>query len=140
MAEVAQRVEEADEQRQPDEPAPVAAEPHDHEAGTDGCVCDAAIAPEPYRDSLDAQGVAYEWIDASEIRRRWPAFDRGTVVADDVCGITSDETGIVPAGPGTALLQRMAVQHGARLFELTHERKSLEAWFLEVMGEDQRPG
>ncbi|MFO1106902.1 MAG: hypothetical protein U1E34_12435 [Amaricoccus sp.] len=26
--------------------APVAAEPHDHEAGTDGCVCDAAIAPE----------------------------------------------------------------------------------------------
>ncbi len=37
-------------------------------------------------------------------------------------------------------LARIAVQHGARLYELATDHKSLEAWFLEVMGEDQRPG
>jgi ABC-2 type transport system ATP-binding protein len=35
---------------------------------------------------------------------------------------------------------RAVVEHGARLFEMRTERKSLEDWFLEVMGEDQRPG
>ena len=38
----------------------------------------AAIDPAPYRDSLDASGVPYEVLDAAEIRRRWPAFGRGT--------------------------------------------------------------
>ena len=40
----------------------------------------AAIDPEPYRASLDEVGVAYEWIDGAEVRRRWPAFGRGTAV------------------------------------------------------------
>lgn len=75
----------------------------------------AVIAPEPYRDSLDAVGVPYEWIDAAEIRRRWPAFARGTLVADGVMGLVSADTGIVPAGPGTAVLQRLATAHGAEL-------------------------
>ena len=90
--------------------------------GVDLFPAGAAIAPEPYRDSLTSQGVAHEWLDAGEIRRRWPAFDRGTIARDDVCGISSDETGIVPAGPGTALLQQMAVEHGARLLEHTPVR------------------
>ena len=76
---------------------------------------DAAIDPTPYTSSLDAVGVPYEWLDASEIRRRWPAFARGTVVSGDVTGIASDDTGIVPAGPATAILQRLAVAHGADL-------------------------
>jgi len=75
----------------------------------------AAIDPSPYRSSLDAADVAHEWIDAAEIRRRWPAFDRGTVVDGDVMGIYSSDTGIVPAGRGTATLQRLAVEHGAEL-------------------------
>jgi sarcosine oxidase len=75
----------------------------------------AAIDPTQYRTSLDAVGVAHDWIDAGEIRRRWPAFGRGTVVAGDVMGIASADTGIVPAGPATAILQRMATEHGARL-------------------------
>ena len=57
---------------------------------------DAAIDPAPYRDSLDAVGVPYEWLDAAEIRRRWPAFARGTTIDGDVSAIYSAETGIVP--------------------------------------------
>src|SRR6188768_157715 len=38
--------------------------------GIDIFPADAAIDPAPYRDSLDANGVPYEWLDAGEIRRR----------------------------------------------------------------------
>lgn len=83
--------------------------------GIDLFPANAAIDPAPYRSSLVSAGVTHEWIDASEIRRRWPAFDRGTVVGTDVMGIASPDTGIVPAGHGTATLQRLAVEHGAHL-------------------------
>lgn len=75
----------------------------------------AAIPPDAYLNSLDAVGVPYEWIDGAEVRRRWPAFGRGTIVADDVMAIHSPETGIVPAGFGTATLQQLAAAHGAHL-------------------------
>ena len=76
---------------------------------------DAAIDPGPYRASLDEIGVPYEWIDADEIRRRWPAFARGSVVAGEVAGLASPDTGIVPAGPATATLHHLATEHGAEL-------------------------
>jgi sarcosine oxidase len=81
-----------------------------------------AIDPGPYRSSLDAVGVSYEWIDAGAVRRRWPAFDRGTAVARDVVGLVSEDTGIVPAGPATATLQRLARAHGATLRDRTPVR------------------
>jgi len=34
----------------------------------------AAIPPGPYRASLEACGVPYQWLDAAEVMRRWPAF------------------------------------------------------------------
>jgi ABC-2 type transport system ATP-binding protein len=37
-------------------------------------------------------------------------------------------------------IARVLVAHGVALYELKAARKSLEAWFLEVMGEEQRPG
>ena len=37
-------------------------------------------------------------------------------------------------------IARWLVGRGAPLYELVCRRKSLEEWFLEVMGEDQRPG
>ena len=37
-------------------------------------------------------------------------------------------------------LARWLVERGVALYELRAQRKSLETWFLEVMGEDQRPG
>lgn len=90
--------------------------------GIDLFPADAAIDPRPYRSSLDAVGVPYEWIDAQEIRRRWPAFDRGTIVNENVSAIYSADTGIVPAGAATAELQRLAAEHGAALFEHTPVR------------------
>jgi ABC-2 type transport system ATP-binding protein len=37
-------------------------------------------------------------------------------------------------------LAQLVVGRGARLYRMSAARKSLETWFLEVMGEDQRPG
>jgi sarcosine oxidase len=79
----------------------------------------AAIDPAPYRDSLDANGVPYELLDAAEIRRRWPAFGRGTAIDGDVTAIFSADTGIVPPARATAVLQRLAAACGADLRPLT---------------------
>ncbi len=75
----------------------------------------AAIDPQPYRRSLDEVGVPYEWIDGGEVRRRWPAFARGTVVTDDVMAIFSPTSGIVPAQRATAVLHDLARERGAQL-------------------------
>jgi hypothetical protein len=37
-------------------------------------------------------------------------------------------------------LARWLVARGVALYELRCRRKSLEEWFVEVMGDDQRPG
>jgi len=37
-------------------------------------------------------------------------------------------------------IARWLVGRGVALYEMKASRKSLEAWFLEVMGDDQRPG
>jgi hypothetical protein len=37
-------------------------------------------------------------------------------------------------------IARALVQRGVALYEIKAARKSLEAWFLEVMGDEQRPG
>jgi sarcosine oxidase len=87
----------------------------------------AAIDHRTYTSSLDAAGVAYEWIDAGEICRRWPAFAGGSVITNGVHGIASPETGIVPAGRGTAILQRLATEHGADLREHTPVRAVVPA-------------
>jgi sarcosine oxidase len=83
--------------------------------GIDVFPAGAAIDPAPYRASLDDVDVPYEVIDAAEIRRRWPAFDRGTAIDGDVHAIYSADTGIVPAGRATATLQHLAVAYGAQL-------------------------
>ncbi len=77
----------------------------------------AAIDHGTYTSSLAAEDVPFEWIDGAEIRSRWPAFAKGSLVTPDVMGLYSAETGIVPAGPGTAVLQRLAAAHGAELRE-----------------------
>jgi sarcosine oxidase len=83
--------------------------------GIDLFPVDAAIDHGSYTSSLAAAGVPYEFLDGAEVRRRWPAFADGTLVTDDVAAIHSVETGIVPAGRGTATMQQLAVQHGADL-------------------------
>ena len=87
--------------------------------GIDLFAPNAVIDHRTYTASLDAEHVPYEWLDGAEIRRRWPAFASGSVVADDVMGVYSPQTGIVPAGAGTRVMQQLAVKHGALLRERT---------------------
>jgi sarcosine oxidase len=72
-----------------------------------------AIPPGPYRASLEAVGVPYQWLDAAEVMRRWPAFRLDA----DVRGLWQADAGIVPAAHGTRLLQRLARGHGATLLD-----------------------
>uniref|UniRef100_A0A832I2X8 ABC transporter ATP-binding protein n=1 Tax=Eiseniibacteriota bacterium TaxID=2212470 RepID=A0A832I2X8_UNCEI len=79
----------------------------------------------------------------------------------EILGAAGGEPGAAAAGdapgagaPGNGLRVRLRVDgearlpdiaawlvgRGARLYEMRAARKSLEAWFLEVMGADQRPG
>jgi sarcosine oxidase len=75
----------------------------------------AAIPPGPYRASLEACGVPYQWLDAAEVMRRWPAFRLDA----DVHGLWQADGGIVPAARGTQLMRRLAIRHGATLLPNT---------------------
>jgi len=77
----------------------------------------AAIDHANYSSSLAAEGVPFDWIDGNEVCRRWPTFADGTLVNADLMAIHSTETGVVPAGPATKVLQEMAVAHGAVLHD-----------------------
>jgi sarcosine oxidase len=70
-----------------------------------------AIALEDYTSSLSSVGVAHELLDDAEVVRRWPQFSlpSGTV------GLYQSRGAIVPAGRGTALMQKLAVTAGASL-------------------------
>jgi sarcosine oxidase len=83
---------------------------------------DGFISSDGYRSSLDEAGVDYEWIDAAEVCRRWPVFASGTVVRGDVHAIYSADSGIVPAGRATAVMQRTARRLGAELHDHTPVR------------------
>ena len=72
-----------------------------------------AIPPGPYRASLEACGVPYQWLDAAEVMRRWPAFR----LDQDVRGLWQADAGMVPAARGTQLMQRLALGYGATLLD-----------------------
>jgi sarcosine oxidase len=75
----------------------------------------AAIPPGPYRASLEASSVPYQWLDAAEVMRRWPAFRLDA----DVRGLWQADGGIVPAARATQLMRRLAARHGATLLANT---------------------
>ena len=79
--------------------------------GLDLFPASAAIPPGPYRASLEACGVPYQWLDAAEVMGRWPAFR----LEPDVHGLWQADGGMVPAARGTEVLQRLAAGHGASL-------------------------
>lgn len=82
--------------------------------GLDFFPAGAAIDSATYTGSLAAEGVPFEWIDGAEVRRRWPVF-AGPTISDDTMALWSADTGIVPPGPSTALLQELAAERGAQL-------------------------
>jgi ABC-2 type transport system ATP-binding protein len=58
-------------------------------------------------------------------------------------GVTRDGTLVRMHASSEAMLPELArwlVGRGVALYELRCRRKTLEEWFVEVMGEDQRPG
>jgi sarcosine oxidase len=75
----------------------------------------AAIPADDYTDSMSAAGVEYDVVSAAEIGARWPQF----ALPDGTSGIYQRRGSIVPAGRGTATMQRMARHHGAALIDET---------------------
>jgi sarcosine oxidase len=79
--------------------------------GLDLFPADPAIPMEDYTASLDEVGIVHELLDVAEMGRRWPQFSLpgGTI------GLYQDRGAIVPAGRGTALMQKLAAAAGAEL-------------------------
>lgn len=74
---------------------------------------DGAISLASYANAMRASGVAFEELDAAEIRKRWPVWNIG----DDVHGLFQADSGIVAAERATAALRRTAQALGATLRE-----------------------
>jgi sarcosine oxidase len=72
-----------------------------------------AISLQPYAASMQAEGVAFEELDAGEIMRRWPAFR----LTDDIHGLFQPDGGIAMAARANAAHQRISREHGAHLKE-----------------------
>ena len=71
----------------------------------------AQIPISDYTESMDAAHVPYEWLDATEIMRRWPQFR----LTEDISALYQAETGIAPAAKCMAAHLRLAQGNGASL-------------------------
>ncbi|MEZ5092501.1 N-methyl-L-tryptophan oxidase [Nocardioides sp.] len=69
------------------------------------------IALDDYTGSLAAEGVDFELLDVRALGERWPQLS----VPEGTVGLYQSRGAIVPAGRGTAAMQRRAVAHGAEL-------------------------
>jgi sarcosine oxidase len=81
--------------------------------GLDLAPRESAIPLSEYTSSMDAEGVPYEQLDASEIMRRWPQWR----LTDDHEGLFQADAGIADPNRGNAAHQRLAKDHGATLVE-----------------------
>jgi monomeric sarcosine oxidase len=71
------------------------------------------IPLDPYRSSMQAEGVEFEELDAGEIMRRWPQFQ----LTDDCHGLFQADAGIALAARANAAHQRLAREYGATLLD-----------------------
>ena len=76
---------------------------------------DSPVGMSEHAGSMRACGVAFEQLDAAEIRKRWPCWR----VGDEVHGLFQADAGIVAAERATDALRRVAVGLGATLLDLT---------------------
>ncbi len=87
-------------------------------------------------EALERFGVVEPQPVVAEATPRATAASPGAVAVDGTVRLrlrVAEESVL----PGIA---RALVERGVALYEMKSARKSLEAWFLEVMGEEQRPG
>jgi sarcosine oxidase len=88
-----------------------------------------------YAEAMSVAGVAFEWLDETEVIRRWPQWRPG----EGTRAIFQARAGIVDPSRGNAAHQRLAREHGARLLE--HTRVSVireQGGELEVTTDDGR--
>lgn len=83
--------------------------------GLDLWPADPAIPAADYVESLTAEGVPFERLDAAEIVRRWPQWR----LSDDVTGLWQERGGLADPNRGNAAHRRLAVRHGATLADRT---------------------
>ncbi len=81
--------------------------------GLDLWPADALIPKTDYTDSLAAGGVAFELLDAPEIRRCWPQWH----IADDVTAMWQAQGGLADPFKGNAAHRRLARERGATLLD-----------------------
>jgi sarcosine oxidase len=73
----------------------------------------AAIPAADYVTSMRAEGVPFEELDRAQVTARWPALR----LPDGTSALHQADTGIVPAGRSTRVMQRLAREAGATLVE-----------------------
>ena len=83
--------------------------------GLDLWPADPAIPMADYTESLTAEGVPFELLDADEIRRRWPQWR----LDDGVTGMFQAQGGLADPNRGNAAHQRLARANGATLLDQT---------------------
>ena len=79
--------------------------------GLDLWPADPAIPQVDYVESLAAEGIPFEQLDAGEIMRRWPQWR----LADDVTGLWQADGGLADPYRGNAAHRRLATDRGASL-------------------------
>ena len=83
--------------------------------GLDLWPADPGIPMADYTESLAAEGVPFELLDAGEIRRRWPQWR----LDDGVSGMFQAQGGLADPNRGNAAHQRLARVNGATLLDRT---------------------
>ena len=74
-----------------------------------------AIPQADYVDSLTAEGVPFERLDAAEVMRRWPQWR----LTDDVTAMWQARGGLADPFKGNAAHRRLATERGATLLDRT---------------------
>jgi sarcosine oxidase len=83
--------------------------------GLDLWPADPAIPMVDYTESLAAEGVPFELLDAAEVMRRWPQWR----LVDDVTAMWQSQGGLADPFKGNAAHRRLATERGATLLDRT---------------------
>ena len=83
--------------------------------GLDLWPADPGIPMADYTDSLAAEAVPFEILDAAEVMRRWPQWR----LPDDVTAMWQSRAGLADPYRGNAAHRRLATAHGATLVDRT---------------------